>query len=142
MIIIPVILILGVFIWAIVSNAKSNADSISRREDIRFKLNQIKIGMTKAQVVSILGKGQEIDYYKGQEIQEAVQKNERRGYMSKNMYMSSNPYYSIKVPYGYECIYYGGETYNTSYNGYRQTDTRTYWGIGLYFKDGILEYIE
>ena len=138
--IIGVVVFFGLGIWAIIANAVSNHKSEERKQDIRFKLNFIRIGMTKEQVISILGKGIEIDWDQGQEIKRAAFKNSQKEYLFKNLYMDSNPYYSIDVPKGYECLYYGGETFHTSYNGYKQTDTRSYWGIALYFKNGILEY--
>ena len=140
--IILLVVIFGIFILAIVGNIKDNHKSNVAREEIRYKLQFIRIGMTMEEVIRILGSGQKIDYLEGQKIKKIYDKNERRSELTKNIFMDSNPYYHIRVPEGYTCLYYGGETYSYSTNGYRGTDTRTYWGISLYFKNGELEYTE
>ena len=140
--IIVIVLVFGIGIWAIISNAVSNHISDKTKENVRKNLPLVRVGMTKNEVISILGKGYTIiDYETGRRFREEKQKNDNRGYFTKNIFMDSNPIYYVDVPEGYECLYYGGEKFNYGYNGYKETQTRSYWGIGLYFKDDILEYI-
>ena len=135
-------LVFGVFIWAIVANGLDNSNSNAAREKVRFNMRFIRVGMTIEEVVSILGSGKKINYLEGLKIKQQFEKNQSRNYFIKDMFMESDPYYSIRVPEGYICLFYGGSTYTYSTNGYKGTDTRTYWGISLYFNNGILEYTE
>jgi len=140
--IIILVIFFGLVIWALISNSIANGKSGAEREKVRFNLQFIRTGMSIEEVVGILGPGKKIDYLEGQKIKLQYEKNERRNELIKDMFMDSNPYYHIRVRKGYLCLYYGGETYTYTTNGYKGTDTRTYWGISLYFNNGILEYTE
>ncbi|MDY0143732.1 MAG: hypothetical protein RBR97_17745 [Bacteroidales bacterium] len=139
--IIGVSIFFAICIAVIVGNIVMNQKSNQRKSDISFRLNLIRIGMTESQVTSILGKGTKIDFLASQRLELSYEKNERKGYLLRDQFMGSNPLYRVRVPEGYYCIYYGGETYHYSTNGYKQTDTKTFWGVALYFKNGILEYV-